>query len=245
MANTRLQRFLAEAPAWDIGAITHVAPLAGGLTNANYRLSTASGDYVLRINHPQSHLLGINRHLEQQILNSIAGESYAPEIAYCCPRYHYLLSVYFDSDNLFNKPATPSEVEQLTDIVQQYRQISVDAQPRDYLNLLDSYANSAAERRGLAPETGLNWRDIRPELKRYCEQSRPALLCHHDLNPDNIVRSGGSLKIIDWEFASLGHPLLDLLKFDLLNVREEADYEEAVLLDKWLSALWLALRSSV
>jgi thiamine kinase-like enzyme len=40
---------------------------------------------------------------------------------------------------------------------------------------------------------------------------QPSCFCHNDLNPSNLlVAKDGHLKIIDWEYASIGDPLFDL-----------------------------------
>ena len=45
-------------------------PLPGGLTNSNFKVSTAAGTYVARLSRPSSGLLAIDRDAEH--LNSVA-----------------------------------------------------------------------------------------------------------------------------------------------------------------------------
>jgi thiamine kinase len=44
---------------------------------------------------------------------------------------------------------------------------------------------------------------------------RPArlVLCHHDLHHANILDTGEALKAVDWEYAGLGDPIMDLAGF--------------------------------
>jgi len=35
------------------------------------------------------------------------------------------------------------------------------------------------------------------------------VLCHHDLIPENILETDDGLVLLDWEYASLGHPDFD------------------------------------
>ena len=48
--------------------------LAHGLTNKNFKLQTSQGDAVLRLPHPQSDMLGVDRQRERLIINALAGE---------------------------------------------------------------------------------------------------------------------------------------------------------------------------
>ena len=72
------------------------------------------------------------------------------------------------------------------------------------------------------------------------------MLCHHDLIPENIIQSAKGLFIIDWEYASLGHP-----KFDFLRIFSHVEASENLTADssKQLHAfqvvmdqLWYAIR---
>lgn len=41
-------------------------------------------------------------------------------------------------------------------------------------------------------------------------QDRRQVLCHGDLNPENILWDGSRVWLVDWDMADLGHPYLDL-----------------------------------
>jgi thiamine kinase-like enzyme len=40
----------------------------------------------------------------------------------------------------------------------------------------------------------------------------PAVICHHDLVPENIIVTANGLVFLDWEYAAMGHPALDYLR---------------------------------
>ena len=64
------------------------------------------------------------------------------------------------------------------------------------------------------------------------------VLCHHDLIPENIIQGANGLFIIDWEYASLGHPQFDYLR--ILNDEKTANILQIfqVIMDQ----LWYAVR---
>uniref|UniRef100_UPI0023F1B0A7 phosphotransferase family protein n=1 Tax=Ruania albidiflava TaxID=366586 RepID=UPI0023F1B0A7 len=68
---------------------------------------------------------------------------------------------------------------------------------------------------GLAPELG-PWLVERLDQLAAFAQSWPQVsagtaLVHHDLRADNMVRAGGRLLAVDWPYASVGAPWLDLV----------------------------------
>ena len=70
------------------------------------------------------------------------------------------------------------------------------------------------------------------------------VLCHHDLIPENIIQSKNGIFIIDWEYASIGHPQFDYLR--LINSHQIMDIPNNVCSLQALQAimvqLWYAIR---
>src|SRR6266487_969615 len=60
MDDQRIERILAQVPGWHYTNLT-ITPLAGGITNQNYRVDTGERSFVLRIGGKGTQLLGIDR----------------------------------------------------------------------------------------------------------------------------------------------------------------------------------------
>ena len=63
-----LERVLAQVP--ELSGTADVAELPGGLTNTNYKVTTASAAYVVRVSAKDAGLLAIDR--ENEYLNTVA-----------------------------------------------------------------------------------------------------------------------------------------------------------------------------
>jgi thiamine kinase-like enzyme len=64
------------------------------------------------------------------------------------------------------------------------------------------------------------------------------VLCHHDLIPENIIQGANGLFIIDWEYASLGHPQFDYLR--ILNGEQTGNILQ--IFQAIMDQLWYAIR---
>ena len=53
-------------------------------------------------------------------------------------------------------------------------------------------------------------KEFYPLLEEFQNDNWSPVLCHHDLNPSNIIKTNKGMKIIDWEFAGFGHKKYDL-----------------------------------
>ena len=57
-----------------------ITPLRGGITNTNYRITTAAADFVLRIAGERTDTLGIDRRVEYAASCSAAAAGVAPNV---------------------------------------------------------------------------------------------------------------------------------------------------------------------
>ena len=90
---------LAQWQNWDAAlscAPSIASKLSGGLTNQTYLLNSNIGQLVLRIHHPNSGDLGINRHRESVILRFLGSLNIGPNIVYQHPDHQYLVYSYID-----------------------------------------------------------------------------------------------------------------------------------------------------
>jgi len=136
------------------------------------------------------------------------------------------------------KPDTKKQIELAIKDIQSIQLPNLDV--RNYQSYLREYCNQ------LSPHY-LD-KTIKQSLLQIASnidaQDWSPVLCHHDLIPENIIQGAGGLFIIDWEYASLGHPQFDYLR--LLNSHHIMDIPEKFCSLQALQAtvvqLWYALR---
>jgi thiamine kinase-like enzyme len=200
------------------------APLTGGITNHNFRVTLGGVECVLRVHGKDTGLLGIDREAERLASEAATALAIAP--ALLAAHEDCLVTRFVSSDPVeahelaqrageiacalrafHDSPAVLPTRFWVSDLLEEYgariRARGVRA-PRAYGQAAAVAARIAA---ALAP-----WR------------ARP---CHNDLLASNIIHAHepDRLLIVDWEYAGMGHPCFDLGNLSVNNDFDEADDE--------------------
>lgn len=189
--------------------------LSVGDTNYNFLLECADGRYFLRCGRDNAYQLGINRWAELKILNLAQAHEVAPEVIYAEPASGILVYNWHDD---FINPQLLSRDEQILLIAQLARTIHElpipDIGPMDLAQHCTSYFDQIS--------TPPNWlfKLQKVMLKDYKNLNyQPTCICHHDLHFANIQQN--PIRVIDWEYASVGDPMYELAMIVQMNHYDE------------------------
>jgi|SRR5580692_2108321 thiamine kinase-like enzyme len=220
---TRLQRSL--------GALSgEPAPLSGGITNHNFRVTLGGEEYVVRVHGRDTKLLGIDRTAERLACGLAADLKIAPEMVAAFDDCLVTRFIACDPVSPHDVAASVAEIARalrsfhdsratlparfwVPDLLQDYG----DRVHELGVRLPAAYGRAAAVAARIA--AALSLRDPRP--------------CHNDLLTSNLIRAqqagsdgaptaGDAMLIVDWEYAGMGHPC-----FDLGNLSVNNDFDEA------------------
>ena len=196
-------------------------PLAGGITNRNFRVQLGANLYVLRLHGANSALMGIDRQAEALASAAAARLGIAPPVA-------AVLDECLVTSFLPSRAPAPGELAaRVRDIARALRSLhdSGLVLPSTFSvpDLLAAYAAELAER-GVSPTPSYAQAVVaaaRIASVLALEHPRP---CHNDLLPGNVLRSldGQRTVLVDWEYAAMGHPY-----FDLGNLSVNNDFDQA------------------
>jgi thiamine kinase-like enzyme len=197
------------------------APLSGGITNRNFRVTLGGTEYVLRRPGKDTDLLGIDREAERAASEMAARLGIAPAVA-------LVLDDCLVTRFIACSPTGPREVadgvEELARALRRFHDAPLRVRPRFRVaELLDRYAAIVHERGGTLPRAYTRALSAvsRIDAALPIHDPRP---CHNDLLTGNIIRAqeDGRLMIVDWEYAAMGDP-----RFDLGNLSVNNDFDEA------------------
>jgi thiamine kinase-like enzyme len=197
-----------------------VEPLIGGLTNTNYKVTSPSGCYVVRISGKDTSLLAIDR--ENEMHNTIAAAESgvgAPFVA-AVPEHDALVLGYLEGEVM--NAAMLRRGDRIGAIADACRRLHsgrrflrdfdmFEIQPR-YLALVRERGFRLPDRYGgFEPQI----RELEQAMRARPEGTVP---CNNDLLAENFIDVGGELRLIDYEYSGNNEA-----SFELGNVWSESN----------------------
>jgi thiamine kinase-like enzyme len=206
-------------PCWN-GPVT-IAPLSGGLSNANYLVTDSSGKHVVRFgeNYPFHH---VYRDREVMVARAAHAAGFAPDVQHAA---HGTMVTAFLSAKTFAAADVKANVPRIGKLLRRFhtempKRITGPAflfhvfhVIRDYINTLDMpHSKYISHAEALEAQ--------QPPL--------PIIFGHHDLLPANVLDDGEKLWLIDFEYAGFGTCLFDLANASS-NSQLEAEEQQQLL----------------
>jgi thiamine kinase len=187
--------------------LKEIQPILGGLTNRSWKLVREQQDCIWRRHSPLLVNLGISRALEHRVLTFLAPHRFAPNIV------HYsslgIANQWIEGQPLLVSPSQ----SQMVKVMAQYHRLPLCAD--EALPLFNYRDNIQTYWKALLPE---NRFDQLSQLYHHAQRAEDALfnqaapcLLHCDLGYYNLIDTGEQLAIIDWEYACIGDPLIDVV----------------------------------
>ncbi|KHA61354.1 thiamine kinase [Vibrio variabilis] len=186
--------------------------LTGGLTNRCWKIVISRNEaYVWRPNTPITKAFSISRFQEYQILNAIQDAHIAPKAIHINDQG--LLVDWIEGESLTDQLSIDSLLKTMVKI-HSLDTNRIPVAPFNFTARVDHY-----------------WMLLRDDLKLASYQqvyqqwrNAPSLadigttLCHFDLAGYNMVQTQDGHKVIDWEYAAIADPRLDLtLSIDVMD----------------------------
>jgi thiamine kinase-like enzyme len=204
---------LALVPGLEDGAgPLFIERLQGGTVNDSWRVDSALGRFVLRIDGPAWRRPGVDRERERVLHEAAASGGLAPRVLRREPVLGAQVSEFLDgrtwSEADLEQPASldrlATRLSQLhalapPDAVAPFDPVAV---ARDYLQRLDPLVRARHGAEAVAVR-------LADAARRVAAGGREPAIVHGDLVPANLLQ-GMTLWLLDWEYAQLADPLYDL-----------------------------------
>ena len=241
---------IARVPQWRGMTAGSVVPLAGGITNLNYRVEIAGTTFVLTIAGAGTDALGVDRPRAYEIARAAGDLGIGPEVVCFLPDDGIVITKFIWGRRLV--PGDAADPGTLARIVRSFhRYHGGPAFPGAFspFETLRAYLE-AAQRPGAAPMSGAapaggaaptlkkaqaparlphdtatlyeHLAVIERAVQHDCAVARP---CHNDLWQSNLIDDGHTIRIIDWEYAGMGDVYFDLANFAVHNTFGDAEDE--------------------
>lgn len=216
--------------------------LADGLTNQSFVLETSQGDAVLRIPHPQSEALGIDRQREQLIIKALQGKRINTDVWFHDETTGIMVSRHVAGKVYSADELSTAQKTKVNDLIHRYQAMQLDLPRFDYVTYLQEYRERLLAYEQLSPGWESEWQCFLPKLINLQNAGWKPVLCHHDLKGKNLIDTNDAWVLVDWEYAAMGHPALDLLSCGLAYQIDAEERKTLLELIEWMERYWFTLQ---
>jgi aminoglycoside phosphotransferase (APT) family kinase protein len=204
---------LQHVPGCENGDVPYSQELiGGGKVNRSYLVRTRRGRYVVRLNENVAADPGLDRERELALHGAAAGAGIAPQVVFADPERSCLITDYLDG-RLWT-PHYFTRMRDLRSLGQRLRALQAVPPPpiprfdpivtaRRYADLIIASDSDEAGRIQFLLAAGTE------ALGRTGSALRAPSIVHSDLHHGNVL-TADRVYFIDWEYAQVGDPLLDL-----------------------------------
>jgi thiamine kinase-like enzyme len=198
-----------------------VSPLAGGLTNSNYKVVAAAGCFVLRRWSDDSGLLAIDRDNEYENSVRAAEVGVGAEVVAYLPEHNTMVMRWLDGETL-NGQRLRAGGPLLDDVAAACRRLHGARRFRDDFDMFEiqpRYLRIVHERGFRLPE---RYEEFAPHVaairEAFALRDEGTVPCNNDLLAENFMLTDAGLRLIDYEYSGNNDPC-----FELGNVWSESN----------------------
>ncbi len=212
-----------------LAGATKVSPLAGGITNHNYRVEVGEESYVLRVAGENTEELGIDRGREHACAAAAAEWGVGAEVIAYLPERQALVTRFVAGRVLAqNDAARPQVLARAATALARLHAGAAFPGTFSPFSVVADYVR-LAEQNGVAlPDRLFEALQNVDDLRAAAGDDDAPRPCHNDLLPANLIDDGQRIRIIDWEYAAMGSRFFDLGNF-AENHELSADQEQGLL----------------
>jgi thiamine kinase-like enzyme len=188
-----------------------IVPLAGGITNHNYRVDRGDERLVLRIGGEGTEELGIDRAVEYACSMAAMEAGVGAEVLAYVPEANALVT-RFVSGRVLAPPdmADESIVARVADALRRFHAVpTVPGRFSAFETVRTYHARALAHGVTFPSEMDTALDDL-TRIEAVLSTDEPPCPCHNDLLPANLLDDGERVRIIDWEYAGMGDRFFDL-----------------------------------
>lgn len=206
-----------------------IQELASGQSNQTLWLRTKTEDYVLK-RWRYEQVFAVDRELEVSIQKELAQQTLAPDVFDYDVEQGWLLQPYYQAPSLQQMMLSPlSKATVLAETLSKIHNTRVDIPAWSMTERVEHYLQQLRSvNSAVAGQMSQKLAPMQPLLEDWL--SYP-VLCHNDLSMNHILMTE-PVRVIDWEYAGIGHPLFDIASAIVVNelsddvaVRLIAEYE--------------------
>ena len=207
--------------------ITDIEALKKGMTNRSFLFSCEDKKYIMRIPGEGTDQL-INRREEAAVYEKIQDKKLCDDIAYINPVNGYKITEYLEGARVCD-PESREDLIRCMDRLREFHNMNLTVdhefdifgQIEFYEKLWEGDASVYKDYQ----QTKKNVLSLRPYIEAHVERR---CLTHIDAVPDNFLFVGDEIRLIDWEYAGMQDPHVDIAMFCIYALYEREAVEQLI-----------------
>ena len=211
----------------DESSIRNIRCLKAGMTNKSFLFNVENKNYICRIPGPGTGLL-VNRRQEAEVYNAVAPLGITERTIYLNSDSGYKISRYYEHSRNAD-PKSPDDMKRCMELLHDFHcsgvAVSHDFNIRERIHFYERLCKTHEDILFEDYETVLSW--MEQLMDKLDSMDRPKVLAHIDSNADNfLILDDGSLKLIDWEYAGMCDPLIDIAMCSIYSYYSEEEMHQ-------------------
>jgi thiamine kinase-like enzyme len=197
-------------------AIDSYERLRAGVSNRSYRVSANGDTFVVRLSEP-GHEATLSLEDEGRLLEAVARAGLGPELVAASVDEGALITRYISAPSWTPESAgRAANIERAAALLQRLHRVAAAPPPYAPEAYVQRYCEQAAARGDLDAPTRRLSNELKARARDFPSAPGEAVLCHNDLVAANILDNGG-LMLVDFEYAVLAQPIVDLASLAAMN----------------------------
>ena len=189
-----------------------VEPLAGGLTNTNFKVTTPGGRYVVRISGKDTGLLAIDRENEAHNTIAAAESGVGARVVAVVPEHDALVLAFLDGEVMdAEKLRRGDRLESIASACRRLHGSRRFLQDFDMFDIQRGYVRVVREHGFRLPDRYAEFEPaVRVLEQAMRERAEPTVPCNNDLLAENFIEVDGAMRLIDYEYSGNNEPAFEL-----------------------------------
>ena len=209
----------------EVDEIKNITVLKKGMTNRSFLFECQNQKYIMRIpGEGTDHL--INRKEEADVYQALENRQICDDVLYMNPDNGYKITAYLE-DATNCDAENWDEVEACMTKLREFHELNLKVDHRfDIFGQIDFYESLWNGEKSYFKDYEKTKAAIF-ELKKWIDTlEKKETLVHIDAVPDNFLFTKNGIRIIDWEYAGMQDPHVDIAMFCIYSLysREQVDH---------------------
>jgi Ser/Thr protein kinase RdoA (MazF antagonist) len=207
-----------------VGEIEAIDPLPSGASGQSYRLRTPAGEFAAKIFLPDAPAL-LGPCDQFALLGVLAASGIAPKPVACDAGARLLVTEFLaDAATVTALALLQSEhIAALAALLRKLHAVAYAVPPYAPRTYAESYLVRSGGLQALSRADRARWDELIALVAR--PLPGPPCLCHNDLTAENLLL-GRRLRLIDFDYAALAAPILDLASVVFMNALPPATADQ-------------------